>query len=148
MEYEHKGVQIAFDATKAVFSASIGGKFKRSASLPAIKKAIDTHMASEFKPFTALTDPPWHDRKKAPYAVVTVTAVEKGRGKYGSSAMDHWALSNGTKVRSVAVDTPENRKRIEDYAALKEKHRREKETMDSLELDADNAIVRISPEDK
>ncbi len=143
MEYEHKGVKIAFDANRAAFSATIGGKMKRSSSLAAIKKGIDAHLANAFVPFQALRRPNWTDRTEANYVTVTVSGISKRAGR---GAQLEWDVEGRGLVRSVWADTTENRTAIDAYFSMKQKHDAEKKEMNRLEDEAEKKIALLIPE--
>lgn len=141
MRYEHKGIEIEFDAGSEQFSARIDGKLKRSASLDAIKKQIDKR--ETFQTFPALIEPRYRKNSESPFIEVRVIGIKKGRGRYKS---DEWEIENRSAEFRVYADTPENRKLLQERADMRERHIAEKERMIAEGAALDEKLVTLRPE--
>lgn len=139
MEYEHKGIKIAFDATSAEFSAHVAGRFKRSTSLAAIKKAIDK--SQTFAAFDALRAASWESKDRGEnYVPCRVIGIEKPRGAASYRNRPLWIIDSGSTKSELWVDTPENRAAIDKYVALVKHQEAERERMTKERSEADDAI--------
>lgn len=141
MEYEHKGIKIAFDADKGQFSARIAGEFVKAASLSAIKKRIDK--SETFEQFAALVRPRgWGSRSE--FERVTIVGIKKPVGKQSWSNTTKWIDSNGHEYEIAHPDTPDNEAALNARAALQKKHYEEKRAVEARhfeEMKAADALI-------
>lgn len=110
--FTHKGIEITLDEKRGDFSATIGGKRERAASLSAIKARIDKAKTPVFEPWDGLREGGTWDKGNAVVSVggvclvpVRIVGIEKTR-----CGME-WRSESGRVfgVHSVLRDTPEQR---------------------------------------
>ena len=145
--WEHKGVAIHLGEA-GNFWAVIDDQRVSCPSLSAIRARIDgtEKKRKEFKPFKALNEI-WRWRNSdegAAFEEITVTGIQKGRGRYGYNDFKFTTTSSTYGQDSVAVDTPANREAIQKAIAYRRETKRINDERTSVQDDLDNAIERIS----
>lgn len=125
--WKHKDVEITLDEGSAYFFAVIDGKKVRASSLQAMKDKLEKRATSES--FEVL-----HEH----YGKIDVCRiVDVKRGDYIDT--------DGRTHSSVTRNTPENRKLIEGYLALKKKNDAEVDRLKRENHAAYDAIPRERP---
>lgn len=128
---KHNGVDVFFDPDTAKFSAEIAGKEVFSDSFVAIKKRIDK--GGVFKSFPII-------RAEFGYIVEDrVTGLVKNPSRCGGAWL-YKTTSGRFTANKVTEDTPENRKALQDYLALRKQHEVQKQAMNEAEWKVRAAI--------
>ena len=136
--FKHNGVEITLNEKTGKFTAQTASGPITSASLDSIKKKLDN--AGVFTQFKAFYLEGYsYDR----LVECTVLGICKDRSRNYPRAM--WRTDKGD-MYAVYADTPENRKAIEAYVALRKEHARIKEEQDKAQHAALAAIVKCKPE--
>ena len=104
-EFVHEGTKIELLPTGR-FRTTINGKQYLGDSLAGVKKKIDNAAKDSFKPFNGLREDRYN-KTLAPITVSGVKAPRKGARSYNSH--HEFILANGTEVRSIMADSPENK---------------------------------------